>query len=131
MGQKRKKRLVNCLFIISIAMIVLGMFLFLRSVYISSHDTSVDVKAVVQDSYVWGDGFRIDIAFRHNGRQYREWITSPTQSFKKGDIIEMTINKNDSSLLENDKPHYEYLLFVLGGFVLLGFLNQRRKYPTF
>ena len=126
-----KKRLVNCLFIISIAMIISGMFFFLRSVYISSHDTSVDVKAVVQDSYVWGDGFEIDIAFRHNGRQYRECISTPTQSFKKGDIIEMTINKNDSSLLENDKPHYEYLLFVLGGFVLLGSLNQRRKCPTF
>lgn len=127
MNSQSEKGLTNYLFVISIVMMLLGIGLFSHSVYICKQDVSVDVDAIVtQDSSIrydaeFGDSyFETYLTFEYNGQTYRKRLESPTQSSNKGDIVTISINKNNPNLSGYNKPQYIYLFFVWFGGMLLG-----------
>lgn len=129
----KEKGFINYLLIISIAMMLLGVGLFSYSKYISKQDVSIDVDAIVtQDSSVRydidGDSyFETYLTFEYNGQQYRKRLEPPTQSYNKGNIVTISINKNNPNLSGYNKPQYLYLLFVWFGGMLLGLFIVIKK----
>lgn len=126
MNLKSEKGLINYLFVISIVMMLLGIGLFSYSVYICEQDVSVDVDAIVtQDSSIRYDTdgysyFETYLTFEYNGQPYRKRLESSTQSYNKGDIITISINKNNPNLSGYNKPKYVYLLFTWFGGMIFG-----------
>lgn len=120
------KGFINYLLVISIIMMIVGIGLFSYSIYICKQDYSVDVDAIVtQDSLIRYDAdgdsyFETYLTFEYNGQPYRKRLESPTQSYNEGDVITISINKNNPNLSGYNKPQYTYLLFVWFGGMLLG-----------
>ena len=127
MNSQSEKGLTNYLFIISIVMMLLGIGFFSYSVYICKQDVSVDVDAIVtQDSSIRYDAdgdsyFETYLTFEYDGQTYRKRLETSTQSNNKGDIVTISINKNNPNLSGYNKPQYIYLFFTWFGGMLLGF----------